>query len=346
MKKMLGLLLLCALMACESAEDKAGRFYLMGNEALTAGNYKEAIRLYTESIDKYPELKQVWNNRGVAYYKDRQYTNAINDFNHALLKLDAYFFDAWRNRADAHYDAGMYAEAMKDLIFLGEAWPDSAFVHFKSGLVLIGQKNYRNAVNAFRKAVQKDSSDVESLINLANAFYLYGTTRGGAYFNEVEKHLIMAEKIDPSQGEIYNTRALMNVYSKDYDEALVQVNLAIETEVNNPYFNNNRGFIYLMTGKLDEAEQDINLAIKGDPQNGWAYRNKGMFYYMTENFEAAQRNFTQAALYDDAIPLMHYYWGATLLKLDQKEEACEKLKISVDAFENEGRDLFEANCGT
>ena len=79
MKKVLGLFLLCALMARESAQDKAGRFYLMGNEELQAGNYQEAIRLYTESIDKDPSFKEVWNNRGVAYYKEGQYTKAIND---------------------------------------------------------------------------------------------------------------------------------------------------------------------------------------------------------------------------------------------------------------------------
>ena len=335
-------LLICA---CESDEDKAGRFFLMGNNALNEGNYDEAARLYTEAIGKSPAMKEAWNNRGVAYYKDRKYALAINDYTHVIKQLDSYYFEAWSNRADAHYEARMYNEAMRDVDFLAEAFPDSAWVHFKGGLTLVGMKDYRRAVNAFRLSLKLDSTNVETLINYANAFYLYGTTKGGAYFNQAEVHLMKAEALDPSQPNIYNTRALMNVYSKTYDEALVQVNKALALEPNNPYFNNNRGFIYLMLGELEKAEQDINLSIKGDPQNAWAYRNRGILFVEKDDLEAAIRNFTQAALYDDSIPLLNYYWGASLLKQGKTEEGCEKLRISVDAFENEGRGLFEGNCG-
>lgn len=345
MKKALGIFILLCLMACESDEDKAGRFYLMGNEELQAGNYKEAIRLYTESINKSPDFKEVWNNRGVAYYKDKQYTLAINDYTHAIKQIDSYFFDAWRNRADAHYDAGMLEEAMKDINFLGEAWPDSAFVHFKAGLIFVAGKEYRYAVNAFRKSLEKEPNNVEGLVNIANAFYLYSTVTGGRYLNAAEENLTKAEQLDPAQPEIYNTRAMISIYLNDFDDALVQVNKALELDVNNPYFNNNRGYIYLMTDQLEEAEKDINLAIKGDPQNGWAYRNKGIFYFKSEKFDAALRNLQQAVTYDDGIPMLHYYLGATLLKLDRKEEACPELRKSIDAFENESRGLFEANCG-
>ena len=335
-------LLICA---CESDEDKAGRFFLMGNNALNEGNFGEAVRLYTEAIGKSPKMVDAWNNRGVAYYKDKKYVLAINDYTHAIKQIDAYYMEAWRNRLDARYAAGLYGEAMADVDFLSDAYPDSAWVHFKAGLVLVGMKDYRRAVNAFRMSVNLDSGNVEALINYANAYYLYGTTRGGVYFNQAEDNLVLAEALDPSQPNIYNTRALMNIYTKTYDEALVQVNKAIALDRNNPYFNNNRGFIYLMTDELDKAEQDINLAIKGDPQNAWAYRNRGILFSMKDDPEAAARNFKQAALYDDSIPLLNYYWGAALLKLGNTTEGCEKLRISVDAFENEGRGLFEGNCG-
>lgn len=345
MKKLIGCLAFVFLLACESAEDKAGRFFLMGNEALGEGNYKEAIRLYTESINQYPEMKEVWNNRGVAYYKDNQFVNAINDYTHAIKQIDAYFMDAWKNRADAHYGAGMYEEAMKDLKFLGEAYPDSSWVDFKAGMNLIAMKEYRMGVNAFRIAYKKDSTDVETVVNYANAYYLHGTTVGGSYFHQAVKYLDMAEAIDASEPNIYNTRSLMASFHEDYDEALVQVNKALAIEPNNPYFNNNRGFIHLMTGDLEQAERDINLAIKGDPRNGWAYRNKGIFYFMKERYDDALRNFEQAGGYDDSLPKLNYYWGATLVKLGREDEACPKLRISVDAFENEGRELYQKLCG-
>ena len=340
MKKLLGLVLLILVIAsCESDEDKAGRFFLMGNNSLNAGDYKEAIRLYTEAIEKNDKLKEAFNNRGVAYYKDKQYVQAVNDYTHAILQIDAYYMDAWKNRADAHYEAKMYTEALKDLDFLSKAYPDSAWVHFKAGLALVADKQYRRAVNAFTLSLKTDSLNVETIVNKANAFYLANN------HNRATATLKQAEAIDPNEPNIYNTYALMAIDKEDYEEALIQLEKAIALDLNNPYFNNNRGFVHLMTGNLEQAEKDINLSIKGNPQNGWAYRNKGIFYFMKDNFESAVSNFQQASFYDDSVPKLNYFWGAALLKQGQTAEGCEKLRLSVDAFENDGRGLFEANCG-
>lgn len=328
------------LFACESNEDKAGRFFLMGNNSLAEGNFKEAARLYTEALQKNPKMKEAFNNRGVANFKDKKYTEAIVDYTKAIKEVDAYYFDAWRNRADARYAAGMHEEALKDLLFLGEAYPDSAWVDFKAGLNFVAIKQYKKAVNAFDKSLDKDSLNVETVVNKANAYYLFGMN------DRAKEFLDEAQRLDLSEPNIYNTRALIATDAEQYEEALTEVNKALSLDLNNPYFNNNRGYIHLLTGNLEQAEKDINLGIKGDPQNPWAYRNKGVFYFMTDKFDAALRNFEQAGRYDESIPKLNYYWGATLIKLGRNAEACPKLKISIDAFENESRKLFEESCGS
>lgn len=331
-------LLLVLLFACSSNEDKAGRFLLMGNNSLNEGNFKEAVRLYTEALQKDPKMKEAYNNRGVAYYKDKRYSKAIVDYTKAIKEVDAYYFDAWKNRADAHYASGMHDDALKDLLFLGEVYPDSAWIDFKAGLNLVAKKDYKRAINAFNKSLKIDSTDVGTIVNKASAYYLFG------YNEEAAQFLEEARKLDPSEPNIYNTLSLIATDVGNYDEAFVQVNKALSLDLNNPYYNNNRGYIHLLTGNLEQAEQDINLGIKGDPQNSWAYRNKGIFYFMNDKMDAALRNFKQAAIYDASIPKLNYYWGATLLKLDRKDEACAKLKASVDAFENEARELYQQNC--
>lgn len=325
--------------SCESNEDKAGRFFLMGNNSLAEGNYKEAARLYTEALQKNPKMKEAYNNRGVAYYKDKKYTEAIVDYTKAIKEVDAYYFEAWKNRADAHYAVGMHEEALKDLYFLGEAYPDSAWIDFKAGLNFVETAQYKKAVNAFDKALEKEPGNVETIVNKANAYYLFGfNDRAITFLDE-------AEKLDSTEPNIYNTRALIATDAARYEEALGHVNQAIALDLNNPYFNNNRGYIHLLRGNMEQAEKDINLGIKGDPQNPWAYRNKGIFYFMNDKLDAALRNFEQAGLYDSTIPKLNYYWGATLIKLGRSDEACPKLRISVDNFENEGRDLYQQHCG-
>ena len=82
-------LFIVLLFACESNEDKAGRFFLMGNNSLAEGNFKEAIRLYTEALQKNPKMKEAFNNRGVAYFKDKKYEKAILDYTKIIDEVDA-----------------------------------------------------------------------------------------------------------------------------------------------------------------------------------------------------------------------------------------------------------------
>jgi len=338
MKNGLLSLFVLLLFACESDEDKAGRFFLMGNNSLKEGSYNEAIRLYTEALQKNPEMKDALNNRGVAYYKDKKYVKAIADYSKAINEIDSDYFDARKNRADANYAAGLYNAALEDLSYLGKTYPDSSWVDFKAGLNLVAKKEYQKAIAAFDRALKSDPSNVETIVNKANAYYF------SSNYEEAEKYLEEARQLDPSEPNIYNTLSLIATEREAYDEAIMQVNKALELDINNPYFNNNRGYIYLLLGDLEQAEKDINLGIKGDPQNPWAYRNKGIFYARKDRQDDALRNFEQAALYDATIPRLNYFWGMTLIKLNRADEACPKLKTSIEAGELEGQDLYQQYC--
>ncbi|MDZ7650046.1 MAG: tetratricopeptide repeat protein [Cytophagales bacterium] len=64
-----------------------------------------------------------------------------------------------------------------------------------------------------------------------------------------------------------------------------------------PYFLNNRGFIYLSMNDYEKAEQDINDSIGLDPYNAWAYRNKGILYLIRKDYKSAERLLKQALEY-------------------------------------------------
>ena len=88
--KRLSILLFLAftILGCESDATKAERFFIKGNMALDNGDYREAIRLYTEAVDKYPEFKSALNNRGVAQYKLGHYYEAIDDYTKLIMTMD------------------------------------------------------------------------------------------------------------------------------------------------------------------------------------------------------------------------------------------------------------------
>jgi len=52
-----------------------------------------------------PNYDAAYNNRGYAYYKEREFAKAIGDYNEAI-QLDPNFAIAYKNRGDAYRRAG------------------------------------------------------------------------------------------------------------------------------------------------------------------------------------------------------------------------------------------------
>ena len=339
MKQLIGgLLVVLSIFSCESDETKGARFFIKGNEALNKGEYKEAIRFYTEAIDKFPALEDAYNNRGVAYYKSGEYFNAIQDYSKLILEMNDEHFNARGNRVDAYIASGRNEDAIRDLKWAKEYFPDSAMVDFKMGLANFGLKNYQASATNFNEAYTKDPKDVEAVVNAANAYYFMGE------FQEAEIKLQAAEALDPTEANIYNTRCMMSIEKRDYDGAVSHIEQALSFDSNNGIYLNNRGFLKLMNGEIEAGGKDIDRAIVSDPQNAWAYRNKGIYYFMKERYDDALRNFVQTARIEEDMNFLHYYWGATLLKLDKQGEACQKLEQSLERNEPEGKGLFAQNC--
>ncbi len=339
MKRVSLLFLLFILFSCDSDQDKAGRFFLKANEAMAKGDHTEAIRLYTEAIGKDDQMKEAWNNRGVANYRAKRYVEAINDYTQVLLQIDPDFVDARRNRVNAYLDAGRYEKAMEDLDVLEELYPDSAFVDFTRGLVFHEMKAFQSSIDAFSQAKSKSDNDAEILINIANGYFMLKD------MDRAIQLLEEAKSLDSTEPNIYNTLALIEISkpTPDYSIALENVNQALKLESNNPFFFNNRAFIYLMTEELMKAQEDIRLAIMGAPENAWAYRNRGILLYKREDYAAAIRNFQLAEDYDAKVPLMHKYWAFSLLAQGNESDACEVAKRAMEDLSSDD-DFKKLSC--
>ena len=59
-----------------------------GRRVAYLGYFKEAIKIYTLGIEKFPYDARFYRHRGHRYISTRQYDNAINDFKRALELVD------------------------------------------------------------------------------------------------------------------------------------------------------------------------------------------------------------------------------------------------------------------
>ena len=79
----------------KAALDPATIYYYRGNAYYNQKEYDRAIEDYNQALKLNPKLVAAFNNRGIAYAQKGEYDRAIADFNQALLlnPKDAYAFN-------------------------------------------------------------------------------------------------------------------------------------------------------------------------------------------------------------------------------------------------------------
>ena len=76
--------------------------------------YKRAIASYDKAIKLDPNYANAYNNRGLAYYHEKDYKKAMADFNKAI-ELNPDFARAYNNRAYVYYQLKDVNKAKEDV---------------------------------------------------------------------------------------------------------------------------------------------------------------------------------------------------------------------------------------
>lgn len=291
------LLFASILFACDSPEDKKGRFLLKGNEKLKQNDPKAAIDFYTEALEIDGQYRDAYFNRALVYRRLNQLDLAIRDFD-AIINTNANDSLAIFQRGVCLMDNGEYYKALEDTQRLLEVNPENWKGHFLQGLIFEKMKNFPGAKTSFRMALERSPQNVEILVNLANIEYYLQN------FDESRKLLDNAALVDPDEANIYNLRSLLAFEREDYKSALVEIEKAISLRPSEAYYYNNRGLFKLFLGDLEAGLDDINFSIKQDPKNPFSIRNKGIYYALKGEEELAIRYLNEVREKDPNMPLV------------------------------------------
>lgn len=320
-----------------SSEVKRDRFFLQGNQALQNGEPEEAISFYNKAIKIDSNFARAYNNRGVAKMEDDRPFEAIQDYTMAI-SIDTSYFDAVFNRAYAYEQAGRVEKALQDVNTVKKAFPDSSYVYFYQGLLETRLKSYEAATASFKKALILDNQNEEALINLATLQYFKGRLDSAKF---LLKDILQR---NPAEPNALNTLSQIYLAEKDYQNALITVDHALEVAPSEPYFLNNRGLIHLRMGNWEEALKDINRSIFLDPQNAWAYRNKGIYYLEAGDPEQALRLLEQALHRNTFIDELYTYIGLAHWQKKDREKACDAWNKGMEEKEEKATLYYQKHC--
>lgn len=257
------------------------------------GRNEESIRLHQRIIDECPYSELAWFNLGAAYQGLKLYEKAIDAYQYAIT-IDEKFDYAYRNIGDAYIRLRKYKEAIEMLEKVIELAKPEDVIYEAIGHCYDKLKNFAQARFYYKKASHMRQDDSKLFFKIACTYY------NERHWESCLKQLDTAMKIQRLQPD-YNLLAgeckmelklykdaiqyFMNVvrtrprntngwealirclYKAEYfEEALEQVNAALQITNNKPLFIFYKAAVMLALGKSKEAILQLELAIQKAPK--------------------------------------------------------------------------------
>ncbi len=174
--------------------------------------WKNSFTLWSDVLEKYPNVPDAYNGRGLFYYDTKNYDKAISDFSQALI-VDKNYLKAYYNRGNVYDAMGEYDRAISDFTRALELNPKYAKAYNNRGLTYGRIGEHQRALADFTKALKIDP-------NYVVAYNNRGLTYGRlAEHRRAVSDFTQALTIDPKYTKAYYNRAIAYYLLKEYNRA-------------------------------------------------------------------------------------------------------------------------------
>lgn len=250
-----------ALLVCFSSFGQTAEEYLRsGMEKAFLGNYEEAIRDFSNSIQLYSD-KTDFYNKADAYYNRGTLMAILMDFNGAIADLTK-AIELDPNYARLYYQRAICRQALQDF--------NGSLTDYNKVLSLSYNYSLKQKEAKVGASISVDDNPKRfklDNLSLADIRVLSYSNRGT--IKQIFKDFLgaisdfnKAIEINPNDAELYFNKAISYESLKDYNNAISSYNMAVEL---NPNYTNayiNRSILKEKLGDLIGACADAKLAAK------------------------------------------------------------------------------------
>ena len=185
------------------------------------GEYKEAIKHYSQTIRINPQDATAYNNRGIAKRNLDQYYDAITDYDEAI-HINPQYADAYYNRGIAKNALGWYDQAIADYDQAIHINPQFADAYNGRGIAKRTLVQLHDAIIDYDQAIRINPQFAEAYNNRGTAKGTLGRHEEAiADFNE-------AIRINPQYAEAYCNRGVTHKAIAEYQKARADLQRAFE----------------------------------------------------------------------------------------------------------------------
>jgi tetratricopeptide (TPR) repeat protein len=135
--------------------------------------YDQAIVDFTRAINVNPNSSLAYYYRGSTYQKIKNYDHAIADYTQ-VIRIDPNDAVAYNNRANAYFDKNDYDNAIADYTQAIRITPNDAVAYNNRAIAYRYKNDYDNAISDYNQVIRIDPNDSDAYYWRGNAYELKG----------------------------------------------------------------------------------------------------------------------------------------------------------------------------
>jgi tetratricopeptide (TPR) repeat protein len=246
-------------------------------ELLDTGQYEKALALLNRMIEREPFRAEAYATRGQAYLHLDEFEKALADFDRAL-DLSPSDAQALAGRGETLHLLGRYDEALADLDRAAVLDPADGSIFALRGEVQCALERYDAALDDYSRALEFESR-VEAELEFEDEDEEDMEAESECCATEGADVLTYVSTL-ASRGQVY--RVLDR-----YEEALGDLNRAIEQDPQYAWAFAERGETYRLMGQYGKAFRDFSRAIELDPDEDWALSKRAELHLSFRRLDPA-----------------------------------------------------------
>jgi superkiller protein 3 len=228
-----------------TSTPSAGNHVEQGNAYKEAGNVEGAIAEFQRALELEPDNAEAHANLGLIFIDQGRFAEAVPEFE-AALTVDPKNDSAIGGLcvANAFVEPEQAVAQCRAAL---EDHPENADLHNGLGVALVNQKQFNEAMSAFKDAIQLKPDHIWAHNNLGYLYLQIGR------LDEAVVELNEAIRINPKNAQAYYNLGLTYATQKDYNQAIPKYEEALRLDPTMAAAYYDLGVIYRIMGQTEEA---------------------------------------------------------------------------------------------
>jgi tetratricopeptide (TPR) repeat protein len=297
-------------------------------------NFPEAEKAISAALERLPKSAGLWVERGWLHSDQKQYQEAIADFNQALA-IDEKHEDALRWKAASWRFLRNFPEAEKAISAALERLPESAGLLVERGWLYYDQKQYQEAIAVFNQALAIDENNEDALRWKAASWRFLRN------FPEAEKAISAALERLPKSAGLLVERGWLYYDQKQYPQAIAVFDKSLAVAPDNEDALAYRSRSYRAQRNFPEAEKAISAALERLPKSAGLWAERGWLHSDQKQYQKAIADFNQALVIDENNEAALRWKAASWRFLRNFPEAEKAISAALERLPNSAGLLVE-----